>query len=583
MNARLTRLGLLIAALGAAAALANCGDDDDGGITVTPDAGNGTSSGTTSGGTSSGGTSSGGTSGQPEAGTDAGDGKDGPPDAAATNPNTHDAGDATNGKAVFQSETFGNEGFWTKAAKLPQGITAKQLTPVQALKAGLSVDVDKLDDATKTAVAAEIAAHPNNDGPLLNSFDTTVKLINANAVIGVVAVDTDASGTIDIAAGKDLVGVSCSLCHTITDGSVLDVPNGGSVGKRIDGPATVNLNVGAILAMAANSRAFFPMAQLKQPDGTSIGRAPSAMGLTKDSTEAEVDAYFSNATYYPVGTFDDTVDGNGNSVNITPLLDGNLAAPWGSTGEFQKLDHFNNTVYTGLFDLTNLLSDGGKATLHKIAGASGDALVTGYTAVLADTGVTGYPFVKVAKTGTPGDGPTFFGARVDETKLLDLNAYINSLPAPKGVAGDAAAVARGRALFRSNAVGCTNCHNVDQSKFVPPTIIDMKTIFPGDAPTVIATRDAPFSPIENTAASTFDDKMIVINASLRGLNRGNALPLLVDLARKPVFLHDHSVTGLEPLLDGSRGATAPHPFYVKDATQRADVITFLKSLDDTSK
>jgi len=61
------------------------------------------------------------------------------------------------------------------------------------------------------------------------------------------------------------------------------------------------------------------------------------------------------------------------------------------------------------------------------------------------------------------------------------------------------------------------------------------------------------------------------------------MPLLLDLARKPVFLHDNSVPSLEALLDGARGATAPHPFYLSDATQRADVVSYLKSLDSTSK
>lgn len=588
MNARLTQLGLLIAALGAAAALANCGDDDDGAITGTPVDG-GTFDGdqscglspcatSSSGGTSSGGTSSGGT----DAGADANlEGKDGPPDASATNPNTHEAGNATNGQAVFRSETFGNEGFWTNAAKLPAGIVAKQLTPVQALKAGLSVDVDKLDATTKAAVAAEIAAHPNNDGPLLNDFATTVKLINANAVIGVVAVDTDKNGTVDIAGGKDLVGISCALCHSITDKSVLDVPTGGSIGKAVDGPAAHTINIGAIFALAANTRAFFPMARLKNTEGKSIGRKQTENGLTKDSTEAEFDAYFSDQANYPTGMFDDTVDGNGNPMHNTPLFEGNLAAPWGTAGEFAKLDQFANTVYTGLLDLTTLTTAGAKTTLTKIAGAAGAKLSDDYKAMLTADGITGFPYVTTT-SATPGDPDSFFGAKVDHQKLIDMNAYINGLKAPKGTVTDAAAVQRGRAIFRSNAAGCTNCHNVDQSKFVPPTIIDMKIVFPGDNPTVIATRDAPAGPVSDTPNATFDDKEIVINATLRGLNRGVALPLLMDLARKPVFLHDNSVPTLDALLT-SRGPTAPHPFYLADATERADVITFLKSLDDTSK
>jgi len=72
--------------------------------------------------------------------------------------------------------------------------------------------------------------------------------------------------------------------------------------------------------------------------------------------------------------------------------------------------------------------------------------------------------------------------------------------------------------------------------------------------------------------------MIVVNASMRGLERGIAIPLLLDLARKPVFLHDNPVPDLERLLDPGRGATEPHPFFVKDASARKDMIAFLQSL-----
>ncbi len=513
-------------------------------------------------------------------------GSDGP--GSGANPNVHQVGVAGDGKAVFRMETFGNEGFWTDVAKLPQGLTAAQLTPVQALKLGLSVDVEALDAATQAAVAAEIKAS-GASGPLLNSFATTVALLNANAVIGVVVKDTNGDGKLDIANG-DKLGVACVLCHSVTDKSVFDLPTGGSIGKRIDGPAVHTIDVGAIFAAAANSRAFYPMLQLKQPDGTSIGRAPSAAGLTKDSTEAEVDAFLSNKSYYPVGMFDDTVDGNGNPMHNTPMFRADLAAPWGSAGELQLLDQFANTVYTVLLDPTNLLTPGGRAFLHKVAGAGGDRLATDYASVLVATGAiagpgtasTGYPYVKGSTTTQPGDPNGLVGIRVDNQKLLDLNAYLNSLRSPTGLAGDAAAIARARATFRSTGT-CTGCHNVDQTLFVPPMVVAMKTIFPGDNPQVLALRDAPLSPIEDTPGNTFDDKMIVINASLRGLARGSAMPLLMDLARKPVFLHDNSVASLDSLLDPARGASAPHPFYLADLGERADMVQYLKSLDDTSK
>jgi hypothetical protein len=39
---------------------------------------------------------------------------------------------------------------------------------------------------------------------------------------------------------------------------------------------------------------------------------------------------------------------------------------------------------------------------------------------------------------------------------------------------------------------------------------------------------------------------------------------------------------LDNLLDPARGDNAPHPFYIADAAQRADMVEFLKGLDTNS-
>ncbi|HXH75923.1 MAG TPA: hypothetical protein VNJ08_13210 [Bacteriovoracaceae bacterium] len=487
------------------------------------------------------------------------------------------------GQAVSRLETFGNEGFWTDAVKLPQGIVAAGLTPVQALKAGLSVNTEALDAATAQAVVDEIAAD-GTSGPILNDPATTIKLINANAVIGVVVKDTNGDGTLDVANG-DKVGVSCVLCHAVTDKSAFDLPNGGSIGKEIDGPAVHNINLGAIFAMAANTKALYPMAQLKGADGKSIGRAPSHRGLTKDSTEAEFDAYFGNPKFYPIGMFDDTVDGIGNPMQNSALFQQDLAAPFGSAGELERFDQFANTVYTVLFDMTNLLTPGGRAFLRAAAGDGGDKLAADYEAVLAETGVTGYPFVRTSTTGVPGSQDAIIGVRVDEAALQAQVAYHNALRSPPGVVKDedADAIARGKAHFTGAEYGCTTCHNADNSAPVRSDVLDLATVFPGDAPVILAERLPPITgPVSNTPGNTFDDKMTVINATLRGANRGSALPLMMDLARKPNFLHDNSVNSLKTLFSSSRGAKAPHPFYV-DSKDRKDLVKYLESLDDTSK
>lgn len=512
------------------------------------------------------------------AGCGGGDGNNNGADGPVTSvkPVVHQTGNAASGQQVFRFETFGNERFWTDAMRLQQGIVAAGVTPVDALKLGLSVDIDALSTATQQAIAAELR-NSGTSGPILNNPATTVALINANAVIGIAAKDSNGDGTIDIANG-DKTGATCALCHTITDASVFNLPGGGSIGKRLDGRAVHNLNFGKLAATALNSRAYYPVLQLALDanGGKTLGRAPT--GLTENSTEAEVDAYLSNPSFYPVGMFDDTFDGNGDPMKNSALFRTDLAAPWGTEGTIAKLDNFSNLVYTGLLDPTTLTTPGGRAFLMKLGGAAaGTEIADDYVKVLADTGVTGYPFVIAAAHPLPGTEEAPLGIRVDNQKLLDMNAYLNSLPAPKGVVADANAAARGRRMFRTN---CTSCHNVDQSRPVPAFIVDMKTIFPGDNPVVLlAQRDPPLNPILDTPTNIFDDKMAVVNASIRGDIRGTALPLLLDLARKPNFLHDSSVPSLDALLNPSRGATAPHPFFLSNPSQRADMVEFLRGLD----
>ena len=502
-------------------------------------------------------------------------GSDGPPSAEA--PVGHATGDVALGKQVFRFETFGNEKFWTDAVRLQQGVVAAGVTPIKALQLGLMVDVEALDSATQAAIAAEAKTDlsPTN-APLLNSPATTIKLINANAIIGIVAKDSTGRGVIDVTNGSK-TGASCALCHTITDASVFNLPGGGSIGKRLDGRANHNLNFGALLATALNSRAYYPMLQLalNANGGKSLGRAPT--GLTPSSTEAQVDAYLNNPAFYPVGTFDDTPDGNGDGMHNPALFRTDLSAPWGTEGSIAKLDNFSNLVYTALLDPTNLTSAGGRAFLRKLGGtAAGDEIVDGYIQVLAATGVSGYPYLQASAHPAPGTEEAPIGIRVDNTKLLAMNGYLNSLQAPPGVGVDMASSARGRDLFRSN---CTACHNVDQGKAVPAFTVPMKTIFPGDNPLVLlAARDAPLNPILDTANNIFDDKMAVVNASIRGGIRGTVMPLLLDLARKPNYLHDNSATSLDHLLNPIRGVASPHPFYLNDPSQRNDMAEFLRGL-----
>ncbi|MGI8966835.1 MAG: hypothetical protein ACR2H1_12220 [Limisphaerales bacterium] len=141
---------------------------------------------------------------------------------------------------------------------MPKGMEEAKVTPIDALKAGLTVDSEMIPATMRAALMKELKTEmsPKN-APMLHDPKTTVKLIEANAVVGVIPKGSNGDGKIDLANG-DKVGLSCALCHTISDKSVFNLPDGGSIGKRLDGRAALTLNVGKLLAIAANSRAYYP-------------------------------------------------------------------------------------------------------------------------------------------------------------------------------------------------------------------------------------------------------------------------------------------------------------------------------------
>ena len=133
----------------------------------------------------------------------------------------------SSGKDIFRFDTFGNETFWTDTLRLHETIT-KAVDPTTALSVGLKVDADALPPGIlKTAD--------------LKSPATTVALLKLNAVVGV-------KGTVVSKDGKDTltrVGITCALCHSTVDDSVMP-----GIGRRLDGRPNLSLNPGAIIALS---------------------------------------------------------------------------------------------------------------------------------------------------------------------------------------------------------------------------------------------------------------------------------------------------------------------------------------------
>ena len=138
----------------------------------------------------------------------------------------------TQGKEIFRHSTFGNEVFWTDTARMHE-VIASAVSPVTALAVGLNVDADALPQAVKDAIVAGQVD--------LNSPATTVTLLKLDAVLGL-------HGTVETVNGRDTlvaVGITCALCHSRVDDSFAP-----GIGKRQDGRAATNLNVGAIIALS---------------------------------------------------------------------------------------------------------------------------------------------------------------------------------------------------------------------------------------------------------------------------------------------------------------------------------------------
>ncbi len=207
-------------------------------------------------------------------------------DPVASQPQQRDAEPTAvdRGREIFRFETFGNQGFWTSAMRLPQGIEDSGLTPLRALRMGLNINTAALEpqqlEALRAAVA-RIGAGTAPEDTVLAESQRLNAWLNQGAVVGLVPFRADGErkplgssdgftgGGLNLAAG-DWLGVSCALCHASTEGDVLapGVAGAGSAGQPVDGVIARDLDVGALFATANNPLAYLPLLQLRldQPD-----------------------------------------------------------------------------------------------------------------------------------------------------------------------------------------------------------------------------------------------------------------------------------------------------------------------------
>ena len=176
------------------------------------------------------------------------------------------------GREIFRYETFGDEDFWGGVLGLHEAIAGESgggvgpgLNPTDALALGLKVDVDALPGAVQRALRAGTV---NLADPAV-----TLQLLRLRAVVGV-------TGFFD---GDQLtaVGIQCSLCHSTVDDSLAK-----GIGRRLDGWANRDLNIGAIVALAPRLK---PVADVLRVDEAAVRAVLSSWGPGKFDAELFLD------------------------------------------------------------------------------------------------------------------------------------------------------------------------------------------------------------------------------------------------------------------------------------------------------
>ena len=305
------------------------------------------------------------------------------------------------GRQIFRYDTFGNESFWGGALKLHQAIAGTNnggvgpgVSPSTALAVGLKVDVEALPRSLK----AELSRGKID----LSDPATTLALLQLDAVIGV-------KGTFNPQKQLTAIGIQCALCHSTVDNSFAP-----GIGRRRDGWANRDLNVGAIINLAPDVSAFTNVLQV---DEATVRTVLQSWGP---------------------GKFDAALLLDGKAFR----LDGKsaatlLPAAYGLAG-------VNLHTYTGWGSVTHW--NGFVANLEM----QGRGVF--YDPRLNDAAT--FPIAARTGAGNVRNSPDLVTA-----KLPALQVYQLSIAAPKPPAGsfDSAAAERGKVVFNGKA-NCATCH-----------------------------------------------------------------------------------------------------------------------------
>ena len=177
------------------------------------------------------------------------------------------------GRQTFRFDTFGDEAFWGDQLRLHEAIEGEQLggvgpgvSPATALAVGLKVDVN--------ALPPELIQQLKKGQVDLNDPAVTLALLRLNAVVGV-------TGFFNSNGSLSSMGIQCALCHSTVDDSLAP-----GIGRRLDGWANRDLNVGAIVALAPD---LSPFTDLLGVDDATVRTVLNSWGPGKFDAELILD------------------------------------------------------------------------------------------------------------------------------------------------------------------------------------------------------------------------------------------------------------------------------------------------------
>jgi len=177
------------------------------------------------------------------------------------------------GRHIFRYDTFGDEVFWGGQLRLHEAIAGEAnggigagISPKVALALGLKVDI--------TALPKKLRKRIKRGKVDLDDPATTLALLQLNAIVGL-------TGFFNTSGQIESIGIQCALCHSQVDDSFAP-----GIGKRLDGWANRDLNVGAIIAAAPDLSRF---ATLLGTDETTVRTVLNSWGPGKFDAELLLD------------------------------------------------------------------------------------------------------------------------------------------------------------------------------------------------------------------------------------------------------------------------------------------------------